>query len=232
MEYLIIILAVGIIVFIYATHSEILDIISPEVKADSPAKIQDADLIKTLLSLEKESLDELLQLYKNQFGRGAGRYAEQTFKKWQNGKVRPNRQTFERFLIQLPSAMSYDLKCEILRRLMEEYCSKNDYRLTVFTDDWEQTLEPMVRRIIDNSYTVELPGVVESKLEWLANGEMQTAQKILRQTQVEESRLAVSMLRAEMANIETLLREIKGDNRVTHRLRFPYGTITLEIKKR
>ena len=228
MEYIIGLVIIGILVFVYANKTKALNVISP----DSPTKIQDADLVKTLLSLDEESLDELLKLYKNQFGRGAGRYARNTFQKWKAGKVRPNRQTFERFLIQLPKVMSYDLKCEVLRRLMEEYCSQNDYRITVFTDDWETTLEPLVKRIIDKSYTVELPRVIEEKLHWLADGEMQTAHDILKESQIKESRLAVSMLREEISEIETLLVELKGDRRVTHQLKFPYGIVTLEIKRR
>lgn len=234
MEHIIIVAALAVIFLCCAAAAPLIKnkLAEKRETAEANRVYDDANLIKTLLSLDKESLDELLLLYKNQFGRGAGRYAQNTFKKWQAGEVRPNRQTFERFLIQLPTVMSYDLKCEVLRRLMEEFCSKNDYNLTVFTDDWEQTLEPMVTRIIDNSYTVELPRIVEEKLEWLANGEMQTAQKILRQTQIEESRIAVSMLRSEMNSIENLLAATKGKSRVTHQLKFPYGTITLEIKKR
>ena len=232
MDYIIGFVIIGIIVFIYANGSKAFNIISPEISSDSPAKIQDADLIKTLLSLDEESLDELLKLYKNQFGRGAGRYARNTFQKWKAGKVRPNRQTFERFLIRLPKVMSYDLKCEILRRLMEEYCSKNDYRITVFTDDWETTLEPLVKQIIDKSYTAELPRVIEEKLHWLADGEMQTTQNILKESRIKESRLAASMLREDISEIETLLAGIKGASRITHRLKFPYGIVTLEIKRR
>ena len=232
MDYFVITVIIGIIVFIYAHSGKFLNIISPGNPSDSPLKIQDADLVKTLLSLDEESLDELLTLYKNQFGRGAGRYARRTFQKWKAGQTRPNRQTFERFLIQLPKVMSYDLKCEVLRRLMEEYCSKNDYRISVHTDDWEETLEPLVKQIIDKSYTVELPRLVEEKLEWLADGEMQLAQNILRQSQIRESEIAVSMLGEEISDIENLLAGIKGASRVTHQLKFPYGTLTLEIKRR
>ena len=121
--------------------------------------------------------------------------------------------------------MSYDLKCEILRRLMEEYCSKNDYRITVFTDDWETTLEPLVKQIIDKSYTAELPRVIEEKLHWLADGEMQTAQNILKESRIKESRLAASMLREDISEIETLLAGIKGASRITHRLKFPLARL-------
>ncbi len=232
MDYVITAVIIGIIVFIYSNNSKIFNIISPESSSDSQTKAQDADLIKSLLSLDEESLEELLKLYKNQFGRGAGRYARKTFQKWKAGKVRPNRRTFERFLIQLPKVMSYDLKCEVLRLLMEAYCSKNDYRISVFTDDWEETLEPLVKRIIDKSYTAELPRLIEEKLHWLADGEMRIARNILKESQAKESRIAVSMLRQEFSGIENLLAGINGERRVTHQLKFPYGTITLEIKRR
>lgn len=232
MNYLIAAVIVAVPVYIYFIRPKFLERAPHVIAPDSPLKIQDADLIKSLLSLDETSLQELFQLYRNQFGRGAGRYAQNTFRKWKAGKVRPNRQTFERFLIQLPKAMSYDLKCEVLRRLMEEYGSKNDYRISVFTDDWEETLEPLVKQIIDKSYTAELPAVIEEKLRWLANGEMQTARDILKKSQIEESRIAVSLLRQEFSGIENLLAELRGSSRLTHRLKFPYGTITLDIKRR
>jgi hypothetical protein len=40
------------------------------------------------------------------------------------------------------------------------------------------------------------------------------------------------MLRQEFAAIENLLENTKGKRKVTHQLKFPYGTITLNIKSR
>lgn len=197
------------------------------------SKFHNAELVKTLLSLEEESLDKLFKLYKSEFGGGAAGYARRTYQKWKTGKVRPNRQTFNRFLVYLPKVMSYDLKCEILRHLMEEYCAGNHYKITVFTDDWEKTLTPLVTDIINKSYTARLPKPVEEKLRWLSEDEMQIAQSILKKSQVEESKIAVSMLRQEFEQIEKLL-DATADrkSKVTHKLKFPYGTITLKIKRR
>ncbi len=227
-----VIIAVVVIVFVCANRARISGIISSRNFFGAPPKVQDADLVKALLSLDDESLEELLALYENQFGSGAGKYARKTFQKWKAGEVRPNRQTFERFLLRLPAAMSYDLKCEVLRRLMEEYCSKNDYQISVDTDDWEKTLEPLVKQLVDKPYAAALPRVIEEKLHWLADGEMQIAQDILKKSQIEEGKIAVSMLREEFAAIENLLVETKGERRVTHQLKFPYGTITLKIKRK
>jgi hypothetical protein len=115
---------------------------------------------------------------------------------------------------------------------MEEYCSRMDYKITVFADDWEETLTPLVKEIIDKPYTAELPALIERRLEWLADGEMQIAQDILRKSQIEEGKIGVSMLRGEFENIEKLLAETTGKTSVTHEMKFPYGSITLKIKKR
>ncbi len=191
-----------------------------------------SEILKVLLNLNENSLKELFKLYKETFGQGASYYAKNTYQKWKTGKVQPNRKTVERFLQHLPKVMSYDLKCEILRHLMEEYCSQKDYELTIYTDDWEKTLTPLVREVIDAPYNAELPLEIQRRLTWLAHGEMQIAQEILRQSQVEEGKIAVSMLREEFSNIENLLAEKHLRPKVTHQLKFPYGTITLNIKRR
>lgn len=202
------------------------------IKVKKQEKIHHRELMKVLLGLDDEKLDQLLKLYKEEFGEGAARYARKTYRKWEKGSVRPIKQTFERFLIHLPKVMSYDLKCDVLRHLMEEYCAKDSYNLTVYMDDWEKTLEPLVKKIVDKPYTAQLPADIEKKLKWLADGEMQIVQDILRKSQIEEGKIAVSMLRQEFANIEILLENTRGKTKVTHELKFPYGTIHLKLKRR
>src|SRR5437867_3893200 len=74
---------------------------------------QNAEIIKALLDLEEEPLGDLFKLYKEQFGENAARYARHTYRKWKAGEVRPNSQTFSRFLLYLPKVMSFELKCEV-----------------------------------------------------------------------------------------------------------------------
>ncbi|HEY8559617.1 MAG TPA: hypothetical protein VIL74_04375 [Pyrinomonadaceae bacterium] len=202
-------------------------------KSFRPApKIHHSKLVGVLLTLDDEALEELFALYKKQFGAGAARYARKTHRKWKAGEVRPVRQTFERFLVHLPQVMSFDLKCEILRTFMEEFAAKDKYELKVHTDDWEEKLTPFVGQIIDKAYTAQLAPEVERKLRWLGDGDMQLAQDILRRSQAEEGRIVVSTLREEFARIEKLLGEKSFKPKVTHTLKFPYGTITLSIKRR
>ena len=189
-------------------------------------------MVGVLLHLPDTAVDELLELYKAEFGKGPARYARQTLKKWRSGHVRPATQTFQRFLVHLPRVMSYDLKCEVLRHFMQEFGAKDKYELDVYTDDWEAKLTPLVHQIIDKAYTAQLPKQIERKLKWLGDGDMQAAQNILRSSQAEESRIMVSNLGGEFRNLEVLLAQDNLKPRVTHVLRFPYGTIELNVKRR
>jgi hypothetical protein len=195
-------------------------------------KFHVSKLVSVLLELNDDAVDELLGLYQKEFGSGAARYARRTLKKWKTGAVEPAFQTYERFLVHLPKVMTYDLKCEVLRHFIEEYTAKDNYELDVYTDDWEEKLTPLVEQIVHKAYTAELPIEVERKLKWLGDGDMQAAQKLLRASQVEEAKIAVSMLGEEFTQIEKLLSEERLKPKVRHLMKFPYGTIEINIKRR
>jgi len=198
----------------------------------SPAarRIRDADVVRVILGLDPAVVDELFELYAKEFGRGAARYARRTRRKWQAGEVRANRQTFERLLVRLPDLMSFDLKCEVLRRLRAEFCAKDDYRLSVRADDWRESVAPLVSSLVEKSYAAELPKQIEKRLKWLAADDMLVARAILAESQARESRNTLDMLEREFEHIERLVAEGGGRSRVTHTVRLPAGTITLRIK--
>jgi hypothetical protein len=195
-------------------------------------RFHNSKLVSVLLELNDEAIRELLDLYKKEFGRGPARYAKTTYQRWKAGQVQPSMQTFQRFLVHLPKVMTYDLKCEILRHFMLEYVAKDKYELSVYTDNWEEKVTPLVEQIIEKIYTAQLPVEVERKLKWLGDGDMQTARAILKASQAEESRTVTSMLGREFEIIENLLREKNLSPKVTHVTKFPYGTINLKIKRR
>lgn len=189
-------------------------------------------LMSVLLSLDKDSFAELMRLYKLEFGPGAARYARKTYLKWKTGKVNPNVETYRRFLVHLPEVMSFDLKVETLRLFMEEFSPNADHEIDLYIDEWEQKLTPLIESVIERAFTAQLPAELERKLRWLGDGDMQVAQAMLRASQAEESRIMASMLNEEFANIEKLLAEQHLNPRVRHVIEFPYGTISLNIKRR
>ena len=192
---------------------------------------ENANLIKVLLELDDESREQLFKLYKDQFGDNAARYARQTYAKWKVGTVRPNKQTFRRFLINLPQVMSFDLKCEVLREFREAYCAHDNYKLTVSTDDWKAQLTPLVESIVEKAMNAELPASLRHRLTWLAEDDVTVANAILAASQARQSMNALSLLEKEFSNIDQLLDNARGTGKVTHLLRLPLGTITLQIRR-
>lgn len=193
---------------------------------------KNAELVRVLLSLDQDSLAQLMELYEQQFGEGAARYAKQTYEKWKSGKVRPNKQTFRRFLINLPKVMSFDLKCEVVRHLREVYCARDQYKLTVHTDDWKEKLTPLVDSIMVKKRQTELPQELQGRLLWLAEDDVQVANTLLDSSQRQQSLDALTMLDRELHNIESLLENANGRGKVTHTIKLPYGNIVLNVKRR
>jgi len=128
--------------------------------------------------------------------------------------------------------MNFDLKCEVLREFREAYCARNNYQVTVYTDDWKETLAPLVKDIMTKARTAELPNLVKQRLHWLADDDIEVARAILSKSEEMQSLAALSLLEKEFSNIEELLDNAKGRGKVTHQLRLPLGTIDLRIKKR
>src|SRR5215207_9404394 len=125
MGVLIFLIIIGLIAFIIFVAIPDYKTFSARRSFKPDRKYHNSKMVGVLLSLDEEEVEELLALYKKEFGGGAARYARKTYRKWKSGEVRPITQTFERFLVQLPKVMSFDLKTEVLRAFMEEYAAKD-----------------------------------------------------------------------------------------------------------
>jgi hypothetical protein len=194
-------------------------------------RISDSDVVRVVLGLQPAVVDELFELYAKEFGPGAARYARRTRRKWEAGEVRANRQTFERLLVRLPGVMSFDLKCEVLRKLREEFCPKSHYEVSVRAEGWRESVAPLVDSLVQKSYASELPRPIERRLKWLAADDMRVARAILDESRARESRNAIELLERELPEIARLVEDGGARAaRVTHTIRLPSGTITLKIK--
>src|SRR6185503_6335140 len=175
---------------------------------------ENANLISVLLELDDEPREQLFKLYQEQFGASAARYARQTYQKWKTGTVRPNKQTFRRFLINLPQVMNFDLKCEVLRELREAYCAQDNYKVTVTTDDWKETLTPIVEAVLKKALTSDLPESLQRRLTWLAEDDVTVGKAILVESEARQTRNALALLEKEFSNIEELLDNARGRGKV------------------
>jgi hypothetical protein len=192
----------------------------------------DKDILERFYALTAEQLTHLLNIYSESYGDGPAAYARKTYNGWKEGKVRPSAQTINRLLDSLPLVLDFDGKCELLRRLRERHRKLEHHSLKVKADDWKEHVVPLVKAVIQKAYRANLPEVVERRLTWLSNGDMQTARAILAHSQALEGAVAVTLLQDEMRNIENALTNLDGKGKVTHTIRLPYGEIHLKISGR
>jgi hypothetical protein len=194
-----------------------------------PPIVTNADLLAVLSRLPAEQRELVFERYAKLFGAGAARYARKTYTKWQSGKVRPRRSTAERFLVRLPEAMSFELKCEILRQLRAEFCAPDHYEINAGWDDWREKVTPLADAIIAKARTAALPQAVIERLAWLASRQAQAAHALLAAAQEQESRLIAATVEEDFARLEDFARRTPGA-RITHTIRLPFGAITVKIK--
>jgi hypothetical protein len=192
----------------------------------------DKDVLERFYSLTPDQLARLFNIYSNSYGDGPAAYARKTYTGWKNGAVRPSAQTINRLLDSLPLVLNFDGKCDLLRKLRERHRRYEYYSLKVKADDWQEHVVPLVRAVIQKAYRANLPEVVERRLTWLSNGDMQTARALLGHAQALEGAVAVNLLQDEMQNIENALTNLDGKGKVTHTIRLPYGQIQLKISGR
>lgn len=193
--------------------------------------LKDSEIVRVLLNLNEEKVDELLRLYKAEFGPGPARYAKRTREKWKSGEVSASGQTYNRFLVHLPSVMDFDMKCEALRHFMNEFRTRSNIELSVDLNNWETVLTPIVTDMITKSYNAEMPTAITEKLTWLCAGEMAMAHEIIKRSEIEETRIAVSMLRQEFERIDKMYGSVQGKAKISHTIRLPQGTIDLVINR-
>ena len=120
----------------------------------------------------------------------------------------------------------------MLRELRDHYLAKEKYELAVYTDDWKETLKPLVNEVIAKGATAQLPAAIQQKLSWLADDDVEVARAILVRSQKSESENNLAMLDKEFSTIDQLLDNTKGEGKVTHVLKLPLGTITLHVRRR
>ncbi|HKG59934.1 MAG TPA: hypothetical protein VKB05_09245 [Pyrinomonadaceae bacterium] len=192
----------------------------------------DRDVLQKFYTLSADQLAQLFNIYSDEYGDGAAAYARKVYDEWKTGAVRPSAQTINRLLDHLPKVLSFDGKCELLRKLRERHRKPEHHSIKVKVDDWKSKLVPLVKRIVEKAYTSNLPEIVERRLTWLSSGDMQVARALLSHSQAMEGAVAVRLLEHEMQDLEAVVTHVHGSTKITHTISLPYGNIELKISGR
>ena len=191
----------------------------------------DQDVLKVFFELNEHQLAQLMGKYKQDYGKSAATYARRTYFKWKSGEIVLSGRTVDRLLITLPQVLDRKVKCDLLRKLRERYRKKDTISLTVDPSGWRETIEPLVLNIVSKAYSADLPPVVQDRLSWLSTSDMKMAAAILAEAEVQEGKVAISLLHKEFASIENLLDSLPGKRKITHTISLPYGNVHLTIER-
>lgn len=191
----------------------------------------DKDIMQAFLSLPSLELDALFIEYGRRHSKSAESYARRTYPKWKSGAVRPSGQTAERLLELLPPRLSKEKRYGLIRKLRQYYLKPTSEYIKTSPENWRQEIAPAVQRLIKRSSEFKLPESVLKKATWLANGDSQAVQRILRSIEEEEARQRTSYLEAEFKRIEIFVANVKNTESASHVISLPQGSISVIIEK-
>lgn len=141
---------------------------------------------RIFFAMDPETVDRVLQSYRERYGDGAYAYAKRTIGAWKQGQVKQVGQTVMRLLEVVPNFVDLDTKFELARIVREETLRRLRQSRVEFTVPADGSLsEPMqqLKEIIDAQLAIELPpGVLEDQT-WLSREDAALFQRMIRDTE-------------------------------------------------
>lgn len=138
---------------------------------------------RIFFSMEPETVDRVLQAYREEFGDGAYAYAKRTIGAWKHGQVKQVGQTVMRLLEFVPHFVDLETKFELARIVREETLRRlrqSRIEYTIAADD--SLTEPITRltEIIEAQLAIELPPGVLEEQTWLSREDAALFQRMIR----------------------------------------------------
>ena len=191
----------------------------------------DKDIQKIFLALNTQSLDRLLDKYGQLHGKNAEKYARKTFPYWKSGETALSGQTAERILNLIPPYLQKDIKYELIKKLRNHYFQKQTRHISTTIEEWKADVIPEVKELIKVSNNFKLPETLMKRATWLANGEVDAANKILASLELEEAKVGANYLEIEFNRIQYLVDHVSHTQSILHSIELPQGNINVVIEQ-
>lgn len=191
----------------------------------------DKDIQKIFFALNAQSLDALLKKYGSLHGKNAEKYARKTFPKWKSGQTALSGQTAERLLNLIPPYLPKNKKYELIKKLRNHYLRKLTKHVSTTHDEWKIDVIPTVNELIKVSSEFKLPESLLQRAVWLADGDVDAANRILASVELEEAKVRANYLAVEFKRIQSLVDHIPHTQSIRHAIELPQGTINVVIEQ-
>lgn len=140
----------------------------------------DKDVKQYFYSLDKKTRTNFFTEYGIKFGEKAKNYAIETFPKWKNGKVKMSGTVAERLFSILPSYMPLDKKYELTENLWKYVSSSSEKKIYIGKNvDFILLRKEVEEFFSENLVAYKIPENMESRFEWLSQGDVKVKQKLL-----------------------------------------------------
>ena len=191
----------------------------------------DKDIQKIFFSLSEQSLDTLFKRYGQLHGKSAENYARKTFPNWKSGKTNLSGQTAERLLNLIPPYLPQNVKYELITKLRNHYFQKKNSHVSTTNERWQADVFPVVEELIKVSSDFKLPESLVNRAAWLANGDVEAANKILASLELEEAKVRSNYLDIEFNRIQSLVDHMPHTQSIRHCIELPQGNIYVVIEQ-
>jgi hypothetical protein len=189
----------------------------------------DRDIEQIFLNLPSYRLDALLIKYGRLYGEEALAYAKRTIPNWKSGKVQMSGVVAERLLNLIPPLLEASDRFELVRKLRAANLPKETRKVSCTTVNWRSVLKPVLVDLVETRRRFRLPEHLLKRVNWLAQGDVAAAQRILVMVEEDEARLRLEYLEREFRRIDDLVQQMKSTRAISHTIEIPQGTIVVTI---
>lgn len=176
----------------------------------------DVDVKNYLFSLPANQLREILKEYEVRYGSSASDYAEKTLPKWKSGSIHMSGMIAERLFNLLPPRMPLEIKFQLIENLWRHVgpsSTKNYFvGLDVSQDDLSFRIKEHLEKVV---LGYQIPNTMESRFNWLSQGDVEIKQILLNHFQQQEKTLLSEALRIQFPALLNHLNSERG-NFTTH----------------
>jgi len=187
---------------------------------------------RIFFSMDAETVDRVLQLYREKYGDGAYAYAKRTIGAWKQGQVKQVGQTVMRLLEVVPHFVNLDTKFELAQIVREETLrrlrqSRIDYVIPADGD----LSDPMMRlkEVIDAQLSIELPPGVLEEQTWLTREDAALFQRMIRDTERVKLAAWYADFFARIRLLQRLRAEAPSHAKIVAYFDIPTALITIKI---
>lgn len=191
----------------------------------------DKDIQKIFFALNAQSLDTLFKKYGQLHGNNAEKYARKTFPNWKSGQTTLSGQTAERLLNLIPPYLPQNIKYELIKKLRNHYLKKQTRHISTTHEEWKVDVIPAVNELIKLSSDFKLPETLIQRAAWLADGDVDAANRILASLELEEAKVRANYLSVEFKRIQSLVDHIPHTQSIRHSIELPQGNINVVIEQ-